>query len=140
MLMSTANRPGDLQDRYVELIRQFPLRPIRSDDELDAAIRVVDSLVGRPALAPEEQDYLLVLSDLVERYEAEAHPIAPLSDADMLQHLIEAKGVPQTEVARATGIADSTISEVLSGKRSLNRTHIGKLARYFAVSPEVFAF
>ncbi|HUT88402.1 MAG TPA: helix-turn-helix domain-containing protein [Thermoguttaceae bacterium] len=138
--MSTANRPGDLQDRYVELIRQFPLRPIRSDDELDAAIRVVDSLVGRPALAPEEQDYLLVLSDLVERYEAEAHPIAPLSDADMLQHLIEAKGVPQTEVARATGIADSTISEVLSGKRSLNRTHIGKLARYFAVSPEVFAF
>ena len=140
MLMSTANRPGDLQDRYVALIRQFPLRPIRSDDELDEAIRVVDSLVGRPALAPEEQDYLLVLSDLVERYEAEAHPIAPLSDADMLQHLIEAKGVPQTEVARATGIADSTISEVLSGKRSLNRTHIGKLARYFAVSPEVFAF
>ena len=140
MLMSTTNRPGDLQDRYVELIRQFPLRPIRSDDELDEAIRVVDSLVGRPALPPEEQDYLLVLSDLVERYEAEAHPIAPLSDADMLQHLIEAKGVPQTEVARATGIADSTISEVLSGKRSLNRTHIGKLARYFAVSPEVFAF
>lgn len=140
MLMSTANRPGDLQDRYVELIRQFPLRPIRSDNELDEAIRVVDSLVGRSALAPEEQDYLLVLSDLVERYEAEAHPIAPLSDADMLQHLIEAKGVCQTEVARATGIADSTISEVLSGKRSLNRTHIGKLARYFAVSPGVFAF
>jgi len=138
--MSTANRPGDLKDPYAELIRQFPLRPIRSDDELDEAIRVVDSLVGRPALRPEEQDYLDVLSDLVERYEAEAHPIAPLSDADMLQHLIEAKGVPQTEVARATGIADSTISEVLSGKRSLNRTHIGKLARYFAVSPEVFAF
>jgi len=140
MLMSTTNRPGDLKEPYAELIRQFPLRPIRSDDELDAAIRVVDSLVGRPALRPEEQDYLDVLSDLVERYEAEAHPIAPLSDADMLQHLIEAKGVPQTEVARATGIADSTISEVLSGKRSLNRTHIGKLARYFAVSPEVFAF
>lgn len=138
--MSTTNRPGDLKEPYAELIRQFPLRPIRSDDELDAAIRVVDSLVGRPALRPEEQDYLDVLSDLVERYEAEAHPIAPLSDADMLQHLIEAKGVPQTEVARATGIADSTISEVLSGKRSLNRTHIGKLARYFAVSPEVFAF
>lgn len=138
--MSTANRPGDLQDGYLELIRQLPLRPIRSDDELDEAIRVVDSLVGRPALTPEEQDYLHVLSDLVERYEADAHPMGPLPDADMLHHLIEAKGVPQTEVARATGIADSTISEVLSGKRSLNRTHIGKLARYFNVSPGVFAF
>jgi len=140
MLMATANRPGDIKERYLELISQFALRPIRSDDELDEAVRVVDSLLSKKALAPEEQDYLDVLSDLVERYEAEAHPIAPLPDADMLRHLIEAKGVPQAEVAKATGIADSTISEVLSGKRSLNRTHIGKLARYFSVSPEVFAF
>ena len=140
MLMSTAKRPEDLKDRYLELIRQFPLRPVRSDEELDDAIRVIDSLLSKQALVPEEQDYLDVLSDLVERYEAEAHPIAPLPDADMLRHLIEAKGSPQTEVARATGIADSTISEVLSGKRSLNRKHIGKLARYFNVSPEVFAF
>jgi antitoxin component HigA of HigAB toxin-antitoxin module len=34
----------------------------------------------------------------------------------------------------------SLISEVLKGKRSLNRSHIGKLARYFNVSPDVFAF
>jgi len=69
-----------------------------------------------------------------------AHPIAPVSDGEMLRHLIEAKGVSQTEVSRATGIANSSISEILKGKRSLNRSHIGKLARYFNVSPEVFAF
>ena len=66
--------------------------------------------------------------------------MAPVSDAEMLRHLIEAKGVSQTEISAATGIADSTISEVLKGKRSLNRSHIGKLARYFNVSPDVFAF
>ena len=64
----------------------------------------------------------------------------PVSDAEMLRHLVEAKGITQTEVSRATGIADSTISEVLKGKRSLNRSHIGKLAKYFNVSPDVFAF
>ena len=64
----------------------------------------------------------------------------PVSDAELLRHLVEAKGVSQTEVSRATGIADSTISEVLAGKRSLNRAHIGKLATYFKVSPDVFAF
>jgi HTH-type transcriptional regulator/antitoxin HigA len=42
------------------------------------------------------------------------------------------------EVARATKIAESTISEVLSGKRSLNRLHITRLAAYFHVKPEVF--
>ena len=63
-----------------------------------------------------------------------------VSDADVLEHLIEAKGVTQAEVARRAGIAISTISEVLSGKRSLNRVHIGKLAHYFSVDPGVFSF
>jgi HTH-type transcriptional regulator/antitoxin HigA len=117
-----------------------PLRPIRSKAALDRAIALVDELLDRGNLGRDEQDYLDVLSDLIERYEAEEHPIAPVSDAQMLQHLIEAKGVTQADVARETGIAESTISEVLAGKRSLNRTHIGKLARYFHVEPGVFTF
>jgi HTH-type transcriptional regulator / antitoxin HigA len=131
---------GKREDPYVDLVRRFPLRPIRSDDDLDEAIKVVDLLLDRRDLSPEEGDYLEVLGDLIEQYESEAHPMAPLSDAEMLRHLIEAKGVSQTEISDATGIADSTISEVLAGKRSLNRSHIGKLARYFNVSPNVFAF
>lgn len=37
-------------------------------------------------------------------------------------------------------LAESTISEVLAGKRKLNRKQIGKLARYFKISPSAFAF
>jgi plasmid maintenance system antidote protein VapI len=54
--------------------------------------------------------------------------------------LIEAKGAAQAEVARAAGIAESTISEVLAGKRDLTRAQIGRLARYFHVTPAVFSF
>jgi HTH-type transcriptional regulator / antitoxin HigA len=125
---------------YLELVLQFPLRPLRSDTDLDKAVQMVDSLLDRRDLAAEEEDYLDVLGDLIERYESEAHPMAPVSDAEMLRHLIEAKGISQTDVSGVTGIADSTISEVLKGKRSLNRGHIGKLATYFNVSPSVFAF
>ncbi len=68
------------------------------------------------------------------------HPIATddLTDAEMLKHLLEAKDVTQVEVARATGIAESRISEVLSGKRRLTRRQIEKLAVYFHVMPAVF--
>jgi HTH-type transcriptional regulator / antitoxin HigA len=59
---------------------------------------------------------------------------------DMLRHLLEAKEVSQTDVAHATGIAESTISAVLAGKRGLNRHHIGLIARYFNVRPAVFVF
>jgi HTH-type transcriptional regulator/antitoxin HigA len=131
---------GEAEDRYLELIRLFPLRPLRTGTDLDAAVAVIDSLIDQDELAPPEQDYLDVLSDLVEAYEAETIPIAPVGDADVLRFLIEQKGVTQAEVARSTKIAESTISEVLAGKRTLNRTQIGKFARFFHVEPGVFGF
>src|SRR5438105_3070698 len=108
-------------DRYLELVHRFPLRPIRSDKELDQAIRVLDSLLDRTRLEPEEKDYLEVLSDQIERYEDIHVQLPSASDAEVLQHLIEATGVTQAEVAKSAGISESTISEVLSGKRTLNR-------------------
>lgn len=138
--MSSRTRAGNNRDAYLDLILRFPLRPIRSEEELEEAIQVMDSLVDREKLLPEEKDYLDVLSDLVERYETETHPIDPVSDDVLLRHLMEAKQVNQSEVARGTGIAVSTISEVLAGKRAFNRAQIGKLADYFRVGPEAFAF
>ena len=125
-------------DRYLELIRLFPLRPIRDDAELDAAIAVIDALSDRGGLTPDEEDYLDVLGDLVEKYETEAHPMPAVSDAEMLRHLMEARETTQAAVASATGIAVSTVSEILAGKRALNRGHVEALARHFHVSPAVF--
>lgn len=131
---------GKRQDRYLELVRAFPLRPLRTDADLDAAVAVIDALIDQDELSAPEQDYLDVLSDLVEAYEEETVPIKPVGDAEVLRFLIEAKGVTQAEAAKQAGIAESTISEVLAGKRKLNRTQIGKLARYFHVSPSAFVF
>jgi HTH-type transcriptional regulator/antitoxin HigA len=131
---------SDAKKRYLELVETFPLRPLRTDRELTRAIKVVDQLLDRGKLTAEEADYHDVLSDLIARYESKEHPMSPVPDAAMLGHLMEARGVGQTDVARATGIVNSTISEVLSGKRKLNRQQIGKLAKFFHVSPDVFAF
>jgi HTH-type transcriptional regulator / antitoxin HigA len=138
--MRTGRKSRKESDTYFELIHQFPLRPLRDDEELDRAIQVVDSLLDRNHLGQGEKDYLNVLSGLVESYEAENHPMPPASDAEMLRHLIEAKNVAQSQVAKANGIAESTISEILAGKRALNRGQIGKLSRYFHVEPTVFRF
>jgi HTH-type transcriptional regulator/antitoxin HigA len=125
-------------DRYLELVSAFPLRPIRTDAELVRAIGMIDSLLARGDLHIDEQDYLDVLTDLVEKFEAAEDPFLPLSDADMLRHLIDARGITQAELSADTGIAGSTISAILSGKRGLTRDHIVTLARYFKVSPAVF--
>jgi HTH-type transcriptional regulator / antitoxin HigA len=137
-LNSPSTRSHPAGDHYLELIRQFPLRPIRCEAELDRAIAMINALIDRDELTSDEDDYLDILGDIVEKYETEHHPMPPVSDAEMLRHLIEAKDTTQAQVAAETGIAESTISAILAGKRGLNRKHIEVLARHFNVKPAVF--
>jgi HTH-type transcriptional regulator / antitoxin HigA len=74
----------------------------------------------------------------VEEYEAEHHQIPPASGVDMIHYLIETHHRTQREVANGTGLADSTVSEILVGKRKLSVKHIQALARFFHVKPAVF--
>jgi hypothetical protein len=61
-----------LSPLYLRLIRKFAVRPICSEEEIDHAIAVVDSLLIRmDELAPEEPVYLAILSNIVEKYESE---------------------------------------------------------------------
>ncbi len=131
-------RRRDSLDGYLELVRRFPLRRIRSDKELDHAIAVIDALLDRDRLTPAEEDYLDLLGDLVERFEDNSHAIKGVSDAAMLCFMMDQKEVTPAEVSRAARIAESRISEVLSGRRRLTRIQIEKLSRYFHVTPAVF--
>lgn len=130
---------GKGKDVYLELVLQFPLASIKSDEHLEAAQEVMDRLLAKSALDDGEEMYLDALSDLVAAYEDEHHAIAPASDADMLRHLMDAKGVTQAQLSRETGIAKSTISEVLGGKKAFSRQMIRRFADYFRVDVTVLA-
>jgi HTH-type transcriptional regulator/antitoxin HigA len=126
------------RNAYFELIKQFPLRPLRSEKDLDQASAIVDRLAVKKSLDRAERDYLDVLADLIERYENEHHEIEPLADAEMLRFLIEQSGRSQIHLAQETGIANSTISAVLSAKRDLTRRQVAKISAYFHVDAGVF--
>ena len=130
---------GKVRDAYLELIQVFPLASIRSEGDLDAAQDVMDQLFAKGSLSSGEEMYLDALSDLVATYEDQHYPIEPASDAEMLRHFMEAKNVSQAELHRDTGIAKSTISEILAGGKSFSRKNIRTLADYFSVKVSVFA-
>jgi len=126
-------------DRYLDLVRQRPLRVIRSESEYGQAITMLDRLsdLGNTRTA-DETEYLLSLAVFVKKYEDEHHPMPPVSGADMLRYLLETHNVTQSTLASATGLAVSTISEILAGKRKLALKHIAALARFFGVQQGVF--
>ncbi len=136
--MQVSNR-GQVRDSYLELVLAFPLASVRSEQHLDEAQKVMDRLLAKGKLDDGEEMYLDALSDLVGTYEDEHHPIKPASDADMLRHLMKAKGVTQAQLSRSTSISKSTISEVLAGKKPFSRQMIRKLAKYFNVDVSVLA-
>ena len=127
------------QDTYLRLIQELPLVSITSDEHLDAAQAMLDRLTDKKKLDGGEQAYLDALCDLVAVYEDKYHPIPAASDADLLRHLMEARGVTQTRLHNDTGLAKSGISEVLAGKKPFSKTMIGTLAPYFHVPTSVLA-
>ncbi|MBX3415045.1 MAG: helix-turn-helix transcriptional regulator [Pirellulales bacterium] len=100
---------------------------------------MIAKLLRRGPLDPGAEDYLDALSDLVLIYEDEHIKFDDPSDAEMLGHLMEAKGVNQVQLAKDTGLGKSTISEILAGKRKLTRKNVAKLCAYFGVVQGVFS-
>ncbi len=135
----TATGKGVPSAAYWSLLEQFPLRPLTTTKDLDAAIAIIDELIDRPKLDVWEQAYLDVLGDLVVAAEEEQHPIEAASDGETFATLCEEKGVTQQQVAADSGIANSTISSVVHGKRRFTRDHLRRLSEYFGVPASLFS-
>jgi HTH-type transcriptional regulator/antitoxin HigA len=127
------------RDSYLELIQDFPLASIRSEAHLVDAQEVIDRLLAQVRLDEGEELYLDALSDLVGAYEDDHHAIGPATDADMLRHFMEAKGVTQATLSRELAMPKSTISEVLAGKKPFSRLMMRQFADYFNVDIGILA-
>lgn len=136
--MATKARKFRLEP-YIELVSRVPLVPIESESALEKAIAFIDELLDKDR-TQEEELYLDVLSDLVEKYESEAYPEQPVSDADMLSHLMDSHGLTQAAFAKRAHMAESTVSAVLHGTRKLTRAQIARISAAFNVPTDVFDF
>jgi HTH-type transcriptional regulator/antitoxin HigA len=122
--------------KYGELLQATMPRVIRSDKELDAALAVVNNLMSKKRTAEEDELFLLV-SSLVEAYEDKHHSIEPLPPVELLKELMADRGLKQKDIAHIFG-SQGVTSEVLNGKREINKNHAKKLAEYFDLPVGLF--
>jgi len=126
-----------LPDTYFNLVKEFPLTHIEGEAHLIQAQEVLDELL-RQDLDGGGAAYLDALTDLVGVYEDANVPIADAPAEDVLRELIASSGLSRQDLAKAVGIASSSVSAALNGSGKLNTDQIVKLARHFNVSPSVF--
>jgi len=125
-------------NEYRTLRRQIPLGVIRSKAEYDRAVAVLDTIIdeiGEDEAHP-LADLAEALSVFVEAYDKAHYPTPPPSPREMLRFLMEQNDLNQSDLPELG--SQGVVSEILSGKRSLNVKQVSRLAKHFNVSPSVF--
>src|SRR5580704_1522995 len=112
-------------------------RVITSDAQNERYTAALLELEKKDRLSAKEKDFAELLTVLIEAYEEEHYPIRAASPVEALVELMEANNLMQKDLAPLLG-SESVVSEVLRGKRELNKHHIERLSRRFRVSPAVF--
>jgi len=110
---------------------------ITSDAQNERYIAGLLGLEKKARLGAKEKEFAELLTVLIEAYEEEHYPIRTASPVEVLVELMEVNGLKQKDLAPLLG-SESVVSQVLRGKRELNKHHIERLSKRFRVSPAVF--
>ena len=110
------------------------IKPIRNESDYDMALDAIDGLMGCAPNTP-DGDALEVLATLVEAYEAKHWPIEAPDPVSMLEHVMEARGLRQKDLASLIG-SQPHASEVLNRQRPLTLPMIRALAREWRLPAE----
>jgi HTH-type transcriptional regulator / antitoxin HigA len=132
-------RRYQLKDSYLDLLRRFPLRPIRTEQAYDEAAGVLQDLFMRPDLDGDQQDYVEILAMLIEAYDRAHYDPGPddRSPLDRLRGLMDDTGMSVNDLGKVLG-SQPAASMVLAGKRQLSKAHIRRLAGHFRLEPGYF--
>jgi len=124
--------------KYGELLAESVPTVIRAEQEYDHAIEQIEKLLKKGDRISAEEEHLLdLLSTLVEKYEDEYYPIGPAAPHEILQHLMETRGLRQKDVVHLFG-SSGRASEAINGLRPISKIQAKALAEFFHVSTDLF--
>jgi antitoxin component HigA of HigAB toxin-antitoxin module len=111
---------------------------IRSDEELELALRELCDLMSSNKPSATDQRRIQYLADAIGDYEDQHYPIPEPCHASLLKHLLDAKKVGVQRLSHDTRISVTEIQAVLAGHRQVERNEAAAFADYFAVDVSVF--
>jgi HTH-type transcriptional regulator/antitoxin HigA len=114
---------------------EVTIRPIRNEEDYEAALAVIESLMDAEADTP-EGDRLDALTTLVEAYEERHWPIGYPDPIDAIRIRMAEKKLRPRDLEEMIG-SRGRVSEVMSGKRALTLPMIRRLSKGLGIPAEV---
>ncbi len=116
----------------------MPPQPIIDDVHYENTLDTIDRLMASRKLMNGQELYMETLAQLVQAYEAAHHAIKPIKGIVVLRHILSARRINATGLAKLLGVHPSMGSKILHGDRALTVAHIKLLASRFKVRPGTF--
>ena len=108
--------------------------PIRNNDDLARAVRLIEELWDAEPNTP-EGDLLEVMSTLVDAYEAEHSTLPAANPIELIQFKLRELGWSQRELGRRLGWGTGRVSEVLNERRDLTLAMVQQLSAVLELPP-----
>ncbi|MCE2662938.1 MAG: transcriptional regulator [Microcystis sp. M53603_WE2] len=124
-------------DKYLELLKQYPPRPIHNEEDLEMMQEVINRLLDKPQLTAEEREYLNVLGALIYEYEENQEPIPDIYGIELLKFILEERNLQKQDLLSIFE-SKSTLDDILDGQQDLTTVYIQKLANFLNISPDLF--
>jgi HTH-type transcriptional regulator/antitoxin HigA len=114
------------------------IKPIKTEADHRAALAEISRLmdVREEDLPDADGDRLEVLAVLVEDYERQHHPIAPVDPIEAIEFMMGERGMGRADLEPLLG-SRGRVSEVLTRKRALSISMIRALSERLCIPPEV---
>lgn len=113
---------------------QREIRPIKTTDDYEEALREIDGLMDAEPDTP-EGDRLDVLTTLVEVYEARTFPMPPVDPVEAVRFAMERKGLTPVDLVPCIGRLNR-VYEVLNRKRRLSLRMVRNLHKELGIPLE----
>ena len=124
-------------DKYLELLKQYPPRPIHNEEDLEMMQEVINRLLDKPQLTVEEREYLNVLGSLIYEYEENQEPIPDIYGLELLKFILEERNLQKQDLLSIFE-SKSILDDIFDGLQELTPIYIQKLANFLNISPDLF--
>ncbi len=130
-------------NKYLELLKQYPPRPIYDKEELENTERVISSfldkiILDKIQLTIEEREYLSVLGTLIYEYEENQEPIPDIYGLELLKFILEERNLQKQDLLSIFE-SKSILDDIFDGLQELTPIYIQKLANFLNISPALFS-
>jgi len=142
LMLSMTRRNGKMtltfdSDRYQKLLSQYQPKLIKTEEENEKALSIVEELMHRSNRTPEETALYKLLITLIEKFEREYYQPNDSTPESMLRFLMKQHQLEPKDLVRVFGSEDA-VSAVLQQNQEISTPQAKALGKLFHVEAGLF--